>query len=78
MKIRRLIGAAVLATGLGLGVTGPAAATVVVGGTVAIGDPNERVAAEGELQPCIAGSFFTPCIAEGDVEVRVTLQPGRS
>jgi hypothetical protein len=53
-------------------------ATVLVGGTVAIGNPDIRVAAEGELQPCVAGSFFLPCVAEGDVIVRVALQPGRA
>lgn len=78
MMTRRLIGAAVLATGLGLGITGPAGGTVLVGGTVAIGNPDIRMAAEGELQPCEDPTFLLPCIAQGDVEVRVALQPARS
>ena len=80
--MKRLIAAAILATGLSLGVAGPAGAIIIHGSsTVDIGDPNVRVAADAEIQPCIAGvGGMLPCIAEGGfiIQIRATSEPARS
>ncbi|MGH9225577.1 MAG: hypothetical protein ACRD2W_17735 [Acidimicrobiales bacterium] len=80
--MKRFIAAGFLATGLSLAVAGPAGAIIINGGAyVSVGNPDIRVAADAETQPCVAPiGGMIPCIAEGGliIQIRVATEPVRS
>lgn len=68
--MKRYIAAAVLTTGLALAAAAPAEAIVIIGGVEAVvGNPDTRVAADGEMNPCIVDARLAASTLLGTTRV---------